>query len=160
MITIVDVVLGLLFFLVFVGSYNEGLVKNLFSLVSSVAGFYFASLSYSLLTGVLSPLPGTNWDYFAAFFIMAIVFNIVLTLLFWPARALYERNYEPSFTSNLAGGLVGAVDLAIGLEIFSLVIKEYPVHSLLERIVIESEIFRGLANNFGFLEALIGNFLG
>ena len=159
MTAIIDILVGLIFLLTLITSYKEGLVKNTAAVISSLLGFFLAARSYSVLAGVLSFLPGNDWENFIGFFVIALLFNIVIGLILIPARAWYEKNLEDSFVTNLAGSFLGVINLAVGLTIFALSVKAYPVNTMLENIVYESGAFLELTDSFGFLRLLLGNFI-
>jgi uncharacterized membrane protein required for colicin V production len=159
MTAIIDGVIGLLFLLTLFTGYREGLVKSTSSLISSLLGFFFAGKTYSVMAGVLSFLPGTEWQNFIGFFVVALFFDVVIGLILIPARAWYDRKTEKGFSKNLAGSLIGVINLALGLTVFALAVKVYPLTGLLEEVVNESSVFKELTGNFGFLRLLMSDFV-
>lgn len=159
MTAIIDGIIGLLFLLTLVTGYREGLARSSSSLISSLLGFFFAGKTYSVMAGVLSFLPGTGWENFIGFFVVALFFNVVIGLILIPVRVRYDRKTEKSFSTNLAGSLIGVINLAIGLTVFALAVKVYPLTGLLEEVVNESSVFKELTGNFGFIRLLLSDFV-
>lgn len=80
---------------------------------------------------------------------MTAIIDGIIGLILIPARVRYDRKVEKSFSTNLAGSLIGFINLAIGLTVFALAVKVYPLTGLLGEVVRESSVFKKLTGNFG-----------
>jgi uncharacterized membrane protein required for colicin V production len=147
-------VLFILLVSVFAG-LKEGAVKHLFNLVAVLVAIFIAGLFYHLIAGLLSFLPGENWENFISFFIALGIVVAILQLAFLLSRKLINKIWKRGLLYRLLGGAMNAVNASIGLVVFALVMNAFPIFDWLARWVAGSSVMSSLVNVFGFIQALL-----
>ena len=151
----VDIVVIIILILSFLGGMKEGAVKNFFSLVALIIAILLARFSYSLIANLLSFLPGTNWENFFGFFITMGIISVILQLIFLLPRKIIQKIWKKGILFRLLGGVLNIFGASIGMVVFMLVLRAYPIFDWLERFVSDSAILMWLAENIGFVPAML-----
>ena len=147
-------VLFILLVSVFAG-LKEGAVKHFFNLVAVLIAIFIAGLFYHLIAGLLSFLPGENWENFISFFIAFGIVVAILQLAFLLSRKLINKIWKRGLLYRLLGGALNAVNASIGLVVLALVLNAFPIFDWLARWVTGSGVMSSLVNVFGFIQALL-----
>ena len=147
-------VLFILLVSVFAG-LKEGAVKHFFNLVAVLIAIFIAGLFYHLIAGLLSFLPGENWENFISFFIAFGIVVAILQLAFLLSRKLINKIWKRGLLYRLLGGALSAVNASIGLTLLALVLNAFPIFDWLARWVTGSSVMSSLVNVFGFIQALL-----
>ncbi len=134
---------------------KEGAVRHFFNLVAVLIAIYVAGLAYHLIAGLLSFLPGENWENFIGFFITSAIIAALLHLAFFLPRRLINKIWKRGLLYRLVGGALNAVNASIGLTVFALVLNAYPIFDWLARWVAGSSLMSSLVSAFGFVQALL-----
>ncbi len=134
---------------------KEGAVKHFFNLVAVLVAIYIAGLAYYLISGLISFLPGENWESFFGFFITFGIIIALLQLAFLLSRKIIQKIWKRGLIYRLLGGALNAVNASIGLVVFALVLFAFPVFDWLARWVVGSGVMSSLVNIFGFIQALL-----
>ncbi len=147
-------VLFILLVSVFAG-WKEGAVKHFFNLVAVLIAIFIAGLFYHLIAGLLSFLPGENWEKFISFFIAWGIVVAILQLAFLFPRKLINTIWKRGLLYRLLGGALSAANASIGLTVLALVLNAYPILDWLARWVTGSGVMSSLVKVFGFIQALL-----
>jgi len=151
----VDIVVIIILILSFFGGLKEGAVKNFFSLIALIIAIPLAGLSYYLIAAILSFLLGTNWENFFGFFITMGIISVILHLIFLLPRKIVQKIWKKGILFRLLGGVLNIVGASIGMAVFTLVLRAYPIFDWLERWVSSSSILMWLVDKFGFVQAML-----
>jgi uncharacterized membrane protein required for colicin V production len=147
-------VLFILLVSVFAG-LKEGAVKHLFNLVAVLVAIFIAGLAYYLISGLISFLPGENWEGFFGFCITFGIVTALMHLAFLLPRRIIQKIWKRGLIYRLLGGALNAVNASIGLVVFALVLFAFPVSGWLARWVAGSSVMSSLVNSYGFIQALL-----
>ncbi len=139
----------------FFSGMKEGAVKSFFSLVGLIVSIPLAGLSYHLLAGVLSFLPGEDWDNFIGFLVTMGIISLILTLIFLPARKLVEQAWNKGVLFRLIGGILSLFGAAVSWVVFTLVVNAFPIFGLLEDSLAGSSVLDWLVVHLSFIQALL-----
>ena len=134
---------------------KEGAVRHFFNLVAVLVAIYVAGLAYYLIAGLISFLPGENWESFIGFFITFGIIIALLQLAFLLSRKIIQKIWKRGLIYRLLGGALNTVNASIGLVVFALVLFAFPVFDWLARWVAGSGVMSSLVNVFGFIQALL-----
>jgi len=152
---VVSIIAALVLLFSIIGGLREGAVKPLFTLLATLIAVPIAGVSYQVLAGWLSFLPGQNWENFIAFFIMMAVVSIILYFVFiMPGRAL-KKAWPGGLSFCVLGAIFNLVNAAIGMVVFALVLNAYPIIDWLERVVGGSDVVSFLVSVFGCVQAVL-----
>ncbi len=112
-------------------------------------------ISYGLAAGLLSFLPGGNWENFAGFFITLVVFSVIgHAVLFIPGK-IVQGIWSKGVLYRLTGGVLNVLNAGIGLVVFTLVLLAYPIFGWLERAVAGSSVLASLVRTFDFVQDML-----
>ena len=151
----VSVIAVLLLIFSVLSGLREGAVKPFFTLLSTLIAIPVAGVSYKALGGVLSFIPGENWEYFVVFFIMMAVVCIVMYFVFlMPGKAL-QKSWPGGLFFCILGAIFTLVNAAIGMVVFALVVDAYPIFDWLERAVVGSDVISFLVSIFGCVQGVL-----
>jgi len=134
---------------------KEGAVRHFFNLVAVLIAIFIAGLFYHLIVGLLSFLPGENWENFISFFIAFAIVVAIFHLIFLLPRRLINKIWKRGLLYRLLGAALNAVNASIGLTVFALVLSAYPIFDWLARWVAGSSVMSSLVNIFGFIQVLL-----
>lgn len=134
---------------------KEGAVKHFFNFVALLIAVCIAGLFYHLIAGLLSFLPGENWENFIGFFIAFAIVVALLQLAFLLPRRLINKIWKRGLLYRLLGAALNAVNASVGLTVFALVLSAYPIFEWLARWVAGSSVMSSLVNVFGFIQVLL-----
>jgi uncharacterized membrane protein required for colicin V production len=145
--------------IVLIGSFasgiKEGAVKSLFSLIGLIIALPLAGLAYRLLVGLLSFIPGQSWENFLGFFITLGIISAILNGIFLLPRKPIQKVWDKGILFRLLGGAFSVFGAAIGIVVFTLVVREYPIWDWLERALTGSGVLNSLVTHLGFVQALL-----
>ncbi len=134
---------------------KEGAVKHFFNLVAVLIAIFIAGLLYHLIAGLLSFLPGENWENFISFFIAFGIVVAILHLAFLLPRRIINKIWKRGLLYRLLGGALSAVNASIGLVVLALAMNAFPIFDWLARWVTGSSVMASLVNIFGFIQVLL-----
>jgi uncharacterized membrane protein required for colicin V production len=152
---IVSIIAVIVLIASFVGGAKEGVVRHFFNLVAVFIAIPLTGISYKLLATVLSFIPGENWEHFVGFFITFVIIIIMLHFIFLPPRKFFEKVWKKGCLFRIFGGLLNTFNAAVGLAVFFLVLRAYPIIDWLERAVTGSGVMIWLVNSLGFVAAML-----
>ena len=150
-----DIIVIIILILTFLGGLKEGAVKTFFSLVTLIIAIPLSGLSYHLIAKILSFLPGTNWENFFGFFITMAIISVILHFIFSLPRKFLQKIWKKGCLFRLLGGVLNVFGGTIGLTVFTLVLRAYPILDWLERWVSSSGILMWLVDKFGFVQSML-----
>jgi len=153
--TIVSIVSGLILFFSFIGGFTQGAVKSFFSLISFIVAIPIAGMFYTFFAGLLSFLPGQDWENFIGFFITLALASIVLSFLFYIPRKVVEKTWHEGVLFRLIGGVLNLLGTAIGLVLFTFLISTYPVWDWLQQAMVNSAVINWLVTYLDFVQGLL-----
>jgi uncharacterized membrane protein required for colicin V production len=151
----VDIVVVILLVLGFIGGMKEGAVRAFASLIAVIISIPLAGLSYRLIASLLSFLPGENWENFIGFFIAIGIITAILHLIFFLPRKLIGAVWNKGILLRLLGGAFNVLGGMIGMVVFVLVLRTYPIFDWLVRWVGSSGVLGTLVGRFGFVESML-----
>ncbi len=134
---------------------KEGAVKHFFNLVAVLIAVFVAGLAYHLIAGLLSFIPGENWENFLGFFITFGIIIAMLHLGFLVPRRMIQKIWKRGLLYRLLGGALNVVDASIGLVVFALVLSAFPIIDWLARWVAGSSVMSFIVQIFGSVQALL-----
>jgi uncharacterized membrane protein required for colicin V production len=134
---------------------KEGAVKHFFNLLVLFIAIFISGLAYHLIAGLLSFLPGENWEGFIGFFITFAIVTAIMHLAFFLPRKIINKIWKRGLLYRLLGGALNAVSASIGLVVFALMLNAFPIFDWLARWVAGSSIMASLVNIFGFIQVLL-----
>jgi len=155
----VDILVALALFFSLIGGFKEGAVKRGFSLLALLIAIPIAATSFRLLATILSFLPGENWNNFIGFFITLAFITVILHIAFFLPRRFIQKAWNKGPLFRLTGGALNVLDTAIGLAVFALIVRAYPIIDWLERAVTNSSALTWLVTHLGFVETLLASVL-
>jgi uncharacterized membrane protein required for colicin V production len=151
----VDIVVVILLVLSFIGGMKEGAVRAFASLIAVIISIPLAGLAYRLIGSLLSFLPGENWENFIGFFIAMGIITAILHLIFFLPRKLIGAAWNKGILLRLLGGVFNLLGGMIGMVVFVLVVRAYPIFDWLARWVSSSGVLSTLVDGFGFVESML-----
>ena len=134
---------------------KEGAVKHFFNLVATFVAIFIGGLYYHLISGLLSFIPGENWENFIGYCIAFTIVVVILQLAFFLPRKIINKIWKRGLLYRLLGGAMNVVNAAIGLTLFALVLNAFPIFDWLAHWVAGSSVMASLVNIFGFIQALL-----
>jgi len=152
---LVNIIAVLILFFSFVGGFTQGAVKSFFSLVSFLVALPIAGLFYPFFAGLLSFLPGENWENFVGFIIALAIASIIMSFIFYIPRKKIESIWHEGFFFRLFGGLLNLLSAAIGIVVFALVINAYPIADWLQQALTGSGVIVWLSATLSFVHELL-----
>ena len=129
----VNILASIVFFFSFIGGLKEGAVKSFFSLIALIIAIPLTGVSYHLLANVLSFLPGEDWQNFIGFFVTLALISIVLYFVLLLPRKFTQKVWNKGVLFRLVGGTLNILNTGIGLVVFTLLIRMYPIIGWLRR---------------------------
>ena len=152
---IVSIVAGLILFFSFIGGYTQGAVKSFFSLISLIIAIPVAGIFYPFFAGLLSFLPGRDWENFIGFFITLAIASIILAFVFFLPRKLTENTWPNGLILRLIGGFLNLLGAGIGLVMFKYLFSAFPVWDWLREAIVNSSVINWLVSTLGFVLELL-----
>ena len=118
-----------------------------------------AATFFHLLATILSFLPGDDWNNFIGFFITLSFITVLFHIAFFLPRRIIQKVWNKGLLFRLLGGALNVLETAIGLAVFTLIVRAYPIIDWLERAVTDSSATTWLVTHLGFVETLLTNAL-
>ena len=134
---------------------KEGAVKHFFNLVATFVAIFISGLYYHLIAGLLSFIPGENWENFIGYCIAYAIVMVIFQLAALFPRKMINKIWKRGLLYRLLGGAMNLVNAAIGLTLFALVLSTFPIFDWLARWVTGSSVMASLVNIFGFIQVLL-----
>ena len=151
----ISILAALVLLFSFIGGLKDGSVKSFFSLVAIIIAIPIAGVSYHILVNILSFLPGENWSNFIGFFATMGLLIIALHFVFFLPRKFIQKVWHKGLLFRLIGGAFNIFNAAIGIVIFTLVFRAYPVFGWLEQVVVGAGVFTWLVGHLSFVQILL-----
>ncbi|MFC2002951.1 CvpA family protein [Chloroflexota bacterium] len=151
----VSILAVLVLFFSFIGGLKEGAVKNSFSLLALIIAIPLTGASYHLLAAIFSFLPGEDWESFVGFFVTLALIIIILHLVFLLPRKFMQKAWNKGVFFRLIGGALNIFNPAIGMVVFTLLIRAYPIFGWLEQAVTDSSVLTWLVTHLSFVQAML-----
>jgi uncharacterized membrane protein required for colicin V production len=152
----VDLIVIAILFFSLIGGLLGGAVRSFFALLALFIAIPITGFLYRLVANLLSSLPGQNWENFLGFFITFALISLILNLIFIiPARLIEKAWLIKGILFRLIGGILNVFDAAIGMVLFVLVLRAYPVMGWLEHVVAESTLLTWLTFHCSFVRWLL-----
>jgi uncharacterized membrane protein required for colicin V production len=151
----VSIIASLILLFSLIGGIKEGAVKQFFSLIALLIAIPIAGVSYHLLAGLLSFIPGENWENFVGFFIMMAVVSVALHFIFLLPRSFFEKAWNKGLLFWVIGAVFNIFNVALGMVVFALVLHAYPIFDWLERAVSGSDVIIWLVSHLSFVQSVL-----
>ena len=152
---LVDIIIVLILVIAFVGGLIEGAAKSFFRLLGLIIALPLTGILYPLLAGVLSFLPGENWENFISFIVILAILSTLLYWIFFIPRKFMEKISIEMGILRIIGGCLNILNSAIGMVIFTLLVQVYPVMGWLEDVITQSSILTWLVMHLEFVKVLL-----
>ena len=152
---LIDIIVIIVLIISFFSGLKEGAVKNFFQLLACIIAILLAGLSYHLIATILSFLPGVNWENFFGFFITLAIISVIMHFIFFLPRKLLQKIWKKGILFRVLGGALNILGAIIGMTVFSLVLRSFPIFDWLERWVSGSGVLMVLVEAFGFVQSLL-----
>ena len=156
---LINILAAIILFLSFFGGFFQGAVKSFFSLLSFIIAVPVAGRVYPFIAGLLSFLPGENWENFIGFFIALAIVSIILAFVFYLPRKIMEKVWSGGILFRLGGGILNLLGAAIGLVVLASLISTYPVWDWLQQAMTDASIIQWMVSNLGFIRVLLPDLL-
>lgn len=151
-----DIIAICLLCLVFVSGLKQGLSNTVSALVAHLIAIPLAGISYHLLASAFSFLSGDNWDNFAGFFATKYLIILILYFVFtFLSRRFIKKIRKKGIFIRLTGGVLNALNSAMGMVTVFLVVQAYPISGWFGRAVLGSSVLDWLAANLSFVKAML-----
>ena len=151
----VNIIAVLILIFSVIGGLKEGAVRQFFNIVVLIIAIPLAGISYGLIAGLLSFLPGENWESFIGFFITFAILSAIGHLVVFMPRRIIGKLWRRGAIFRVVGGALNAVNASIGMVVFTLVLLAYPIFDWLERAVAGSSVLASLVQTFGFVQNML-----
>ncbi len=151
----VNVIASFILFFSFIGGFKKGAVKQLFSLIALLIAIPLTGISYHILAGILSFIPGENWGNFIGFFITLAIISVILRFVFLLPRKFAKKVWRKGVVFRLVGGALNIFNAAIGMVVFALVLQAYPIFDWLGEVMAGSGVLTWLVVNLSFVQAML-----
>lgn len=155
LVILINIVAAFVLFFSFLGGIRDGALKNAFNLIALIIAIKVTGVYYHFLAGLLSFLPGENWENFVGFFITFGIILVILHFIFLLPRKLIQKIWGKGVFYRLIGGVLGIFNSAIGLTLFTLVLLAYPIFGWLEMGVTGSVVLMRLVSYLSFVQSLL-----
>jgi uncharacterized membrane protein required for colicin V production len=152
---VVSIIAVLILLFSIIGGIKEGAVKQFFTLLSTLIAIPVAGLSYQVLAGWLSFVPGDNWENFIAFFVMMAVVGILLYFAFIIPGKMFQKSWDVGGFYAILGAVFSLFNAAIGMVVFALVLHAYPIIDWLEGAVSGSSVITWLVSQMSFIQTVL-----
>ena len=152
---VVSIIAALILFFSIIGGIRDGAVKQFFTLLSTLIAIPVAGLSYQVLAVWLSFIPGSNWENFIAFFVMMAVVSIILYFVFIIPGRFFKKSWDVGVAFAVLGAVFSLVNVAIGIVVFALVLRAYPIIDWLASAVGGSAVVNWLVSLLGFIQGVL-----
>ncbi len=152
--TWVDIIVAVILFLSLIAGAIEGAVKHFFRLVALLVVIPVTGVLYTILANVISFLPGA-WAGFVAFFVIFGVLTGILALVLLIPGKVVQIVWREGILFRLLGGVLNLVGTAIGLVVFTLVLRAYPTFDWLRDAVFDAATLQWLVLHLVFVQDLL-----
>ncbi len=151
----VDILVLIVLVASFIGGLKRGANNSLSSLIGTIISIPLAGLAYRWLAGLLSFLPGTNWENFLGFYITFGVIFAIVYLILHALRKKLESVWSQGFIFRLFGAILLMVSFMVGFVVLVLVVGAFPIFDWLDRWLRSSEVLASLVRSFGFVRLML-----
>jgi uncharacterized membrane protein required for colicin V production len=135
--------------------FFQGAIKTSFAIVSYLIALPIAGYFYPFVAGILSFLPGEDWENLLGFIIVLCIFCVILHFVFWLPRKILEKIIGKGLISRFAGSFISLISAGIGLTVFALLIQAFPVWAWLQMGLDNSAIINLLVSVYVLVQGLL-----
>ena len=140
----------------FIVGPKEGAAKVASSLIAHLIAIPLAGISYQLLASLFSFLPGDNWENFVGFFSTKyLIIGILYFVFLFLSRRFIQKDWKKGIFFRLIGGMLTALNSAMGMVTLVLVVEAYPFSGWFEHVVLGSSVLHWLVTNLSFIRAML-----
>lgn len=132
----------------------EGAVKHFFRLVALLIGIPVTGVLYTILANLISFLPGA-WAGFVAFFVIFGILTAILALILLIPGKVVQIVWREGILFRLLGGALNLLGTTIGLVVFTLVLRAYPIFDWLRDAVFDAATLQWLVLHLAFVQDLL-----
>jgi len=157
---LVSIIAVIILILSLVNGFREGALKQAVSIISLLIAIPLAGLSYHLLAGLLSFMPGENWENFLGFIITMGIIMVALFFIFLLPRRFFEKFWKEGLLFWSIGAVLSFFSAAIGMVVFALVLNAYPIFDWLQNTVSGSGVINWLGSWLGFVQSMLPSVFG
>ena len=141
---------------VFIVGPKEGAVKIASALIAHLIAIPLAGISYQFLVSLFSFLPGDNWGNFVGFFSTKyLIIGILYFVFLFLSRRFIQKDWKKGIFFRLIGGMLTALNSAMGMVTLVLVVEAYPFSGWFEQVVLGSSVLNWLVTNLSFIRAML-----
>ena len=152
---LVSVLVVLVLFLSALGGFKEGAVKSFFSLLALIIAITLTGIFYGPLSSVISFLPGENMEQFIGFLITLALINVILNFVFFLPRKSIQIVWREGLSFRIIGGILKLLSSAVGMVVFALLVRAYPIMRWLEQTIAGSGVLTWLTVHLTFVQAML-----
>jgi uncharacterized membrane protein required for colicin V production len=151
----VDILVIIVLVVSFIVGLRQGAANNLTNLIATIIAIPVTGLTYRWLAGLLSALPGVNWENFLGFYVTFGVVFAVVFLILHPLRKSLSATWNAGFLFRFFGGIILMLSCMVGFVALALVIGAYPIFDWLDRWLDSSVVIESLVRGFGFVGLML-----
>ena len=89
------------------------------------------------------------------FFIALALVSVILHFIFFLPRKIIQKIWKKGALFRLLGGALNIVSAGIGMAVFALAVRAYPIFGWLERAVANSSVLAWLVEHLSFVQAML-----
>jgi len=146
---IIDIIVALILIFGFIGGLKEGAIKELLNLIAFILALALTGYFMGYVTSWFNFVPDVNWRGLLGFALTLIIIMIILSLLFWPLRAVVEKGWNGGALWSILGGILALINAAVGLVVLVILFDVYPVFQWLNTAFLSSQILNWLVSHIG-----------
>lgn len=153
---IIDIIVVLVLVFSLIRGLKSGAIKELLGLVAFILALPFAGMLGEYMSPWFSFMNDINWRSTVSFLLALGILTFLLHLLLWIPRHLLEKVWSSGFSWSLLGGIIAALNSALGTVLLVKLLGLYPVLGSLDGILNASNMLNWLTGTFGwFISALM-----
>ena len=138
------------------GPKQGGIIKIASSLIAHLIAIPLTGISYHLLASLFSFLPGDNWENFVGFFSTKyLIIGILYFVFLFLSRRFIQKDWKKGIFFRLIGGMLSALNSAMGMVTLVLVVEAYPFSGWFEQVVLGSSVLNWLVTNLSFVREML-----
>jgi hypothetical protein len=154
-LVLVDIIAVLILIFSFVGGIKEGAIKSILSFIALMIAIPVTGATFFLLTTVLGFMTDTIWRNFLGFFGTFVIVSIILGILLWLPRHVFEKFWNGGCIFGFVGGLFSLVGAAVSLVLLKILVHAYPIFDWLDYVLTNSTVISTLNANLGFINSML-----
>lgn len=157
---LVSIIAVIILILSLVNGFREGALKQAVSIISLLIAIPLAGLCYQWLAGLLSFMPGENWENFLGFIITMGIIMVALYFIFLLPRRFFEKSWKEGLLFRSIGAVLSFFSAAIGMVVFALVLNAYSIFDWLQNAVSGSGVINWLGSWLSFVQSMLPSVFG